>query len=90
MTFASCKQTLHGYSQDAKVVNENFIMCNGGRIILQWQQALLYEICSGPKAKTDKCFGGLADAVDLIVFGLPTQSRWVFSRPDLVTFGKEP
>ena len=27
--FASCKQTLCSYSQDAKVVNENFIICNG-------------------------------------------------------------
>ena len=29
-TFVSCKWTLRSYSQDAKVVNENFIMCNGG------------------------------------------------------------
>ena len=34
MTFSSCKQTLRSYSQNAKVVNENFIMHNGGWIIL--------------------------------------------------------
>ena len=41
MTFASCESLRRVYLQDAKVVNENLIMCNGGLIRLYWENQFL-------------------------------------------------
>ena len=42
MTFASCKKTLCSYSQDTKVVNKKFIICNGGWIILYSESSIWF------------------------------------------------
>ena len=44
-TFASCKETLHSYSQDAKVVNKNSTMWNVGWIILLNRS--MYQVICG-------------------------------------------